>query len=277
MNMEHLYEEVARAAHFVSEKLSIQPQLGIILGTGLSQLTDHFEATEIIPYNIVPGFPASTAPGHRSELVAGYWKGIPVIAMAGRFHYYEGYSMSEVTFPVRVLAMLGIKRLLVSNAAGGTNPDYSAGDLVFIKDHINLHHDNPLRGKNDERLGPRFPDMLHAYDRVLNAKALEAAKQVGVSAHEGVYVGLPGPNLETPAEYRFVHLIGGDVVGMSTVPEVLVARHMEVPLLVVSVVTNQCYPIEALTETTVEEVIEMAQATEPKLVALLERLLPEMI
>ena len=274
--MSYTYEEVNHSAQFVRDRLKEMPKLGIILGTGLSTLTDHFEVSVSIPYEDIPHFPSSTAPGHRGELVAGRWEGVPVIAMAGRFHYYEGYSMKEVTFPVRVLAMLGIKRLLISNAAGGTNADYRAGDLVFIRDHINLHHDNPLRGPNDDRLGIRFPDMLHAYDRKLNAKALLVAKELGVRAHEGVYVGLPGPNLETPAEYQFINRIGGDVVGMSTVPEVIVARHMEVPLLVVSVVTNQCYPLEAISETTAEEVIAMAKATEPKLVNLLERMLADM-
>ena len=164
--------------------------------------------------------------------------GKPVVAMAGRFHYYEGYSMKEVTFPVRVMKFLGIRQLIVSNVSGSTSQHILAGDLVFIKDHINLQPENPLRGANDERLGPRFPDMMKVYDRELNQQALRYAEEQGIRAHEGVYVCLPGPNLETPAEYNFLHRIGGDLVGMSTVPEVIVARHMDIPVFAISVVSN---------------------------------------
>jgi purine-nucleoside phosphorylase len=196
--------------------------------------------------------------------------------MAGRFHYYEGYTMQQITFPVRVMKFLGIQRLFISNAAGSVNQHIYAGDLVFLKDHINLQADNPLRGHNDERLGPRFPDMLHAYDRTLNARALAIAREQGVAAHEGVYLGLQGPNLETPAEYNFAHNMGADVVGMSTVPEVLVARHMSLPLLVVSIATNRCYPIEDIRETSLDDVVAVAKGAEKRLSGIIKALLTEL-
>ncbi|MEN0004994.1 MAG: purine-nucleoside phosphorylase [Bacteroidota bacterium] len=268
-----LYEHLQEALTFIRSVTKFQPQFGIILGTGLGNLSKQIELAAIIPYEDIPHFPTSTVESHQGKLIFGHLSGRPIVAMAGRFHYYEGYSMQQVTFPVRVLKMLDIERLIISNAAGSTNQHIEAGDLVFIKDHINLQPENPLRGPNDERLGPRFPDMLHTYDRALNAKALSIANRLHIRAHEGVYVGLQGPNLETPAEYRFLHTIGGDVVGMSTVPEVLVARHMNLPLLVVSVVSNKCYPIEEIKETTLESVISVVQGVEPKLTALIKELL----
>ena len=267
----HLQETLA----FLRTRTTLEPRFGIILGTGLSALADDIEAETTIPYAEIPHFPVSTVESHRGQLIFGRLNGVPVVAMAGRFHYYEGYSMQEVTFPVRVLSSLKIERLIISNAAGGTNAAYRAGDLVLVRDHINLQPANPLRGPNDERLGPRFPDMLRTYDRALNARALAWCAEQGYRAHEGVYVALPGPNLETPAEYNFLHRIGGDLVGMSTVPEVLVARHGGTPVTVISVVTNQCYPIEEITETTVAEVIEVARVAEPKLGALVAWLVSE--
>jgi len=196
--------------------------------------------------------------------------------MAGRFHYYEGYSMQQVTFPVRVLKFLGIERLIISNVSGSTNAAFEAGDIVFIKDHINLQPENPLRGVNDERLGPRFPDMLDTYDRPLNAKALAIAKANNIRAHEGVYLALQGPNLETPAEYNFIHRAGADVVGMSTVPEVIVAKHMSLPIFVISIVSNKCFPIENITQTTVEAVIQLANEAEPKMRLIVKEILKEL-
>jgi purine-nucleoside phosphorylase len=193
--------------------------------------------------------------------------------MAGRFHYYEGYSMKQVTFPVRVLKFLGIKQLFISNAAGSVNENMKQGDLVFIKDHINMQPENPLRGENDERLGVRFPDMLKTYDRQLNARALAIAKANKITAHEGVYLGLQGPNLETPAEYVFMHRIGADVIGMSTVPEVLVARHSDLPVFVVSVISNQAYPPEIIKETTLEEVVAVVEAITPKVCLIVRELM----
>lgn len=260
-----LYDQIQESLQFIRSKTSFPPKFGIILGTGLGNLANEIEIDTAIPYTEIPHFPESTVKSHKGQLLFGHLEGIPVVAMAGRFHYYEGYTMKEVTFPIRVLHGLGIDRLFISNAAGSTSQHIFAGDIVFVKDHINLHPENPLRGTNDERLGPRFPDMLHAYDKALNAKALDIAKANHIRAHEGVYVGLQGPNLETPAEYNFIHRIGGDLVGMSTIPEVLVARHMDLPIFVLSVATNKCYPIEDIQETTLEDVIAVAQGSEPKM------------
>jgi purine-nucleoside phosphorylase len=265
-----LYTYIQEAASFIRQRTNFQPSTGIILGTGLGRLADEIEAEAVIDYKDIPHFPTSTVQSHRGKLIFGKLAGAPVVAMAGRFHYYEGYSMQQVTFPVRVMKALGVERLIISNAAGSTNAAIEAGDLVFIKDHINLQPENPLRGANDERLGVRFPDLLHTYDRAMIAQATAIAQAKGIRAHEGVYVALPGPNLETPAEYNYVHAIGGDVVGMSTVPEVLVAKHAGLRIFVVSVVSNKCYPIEEIRETSVEDVIAMVEGVEPK-VALIVR------
>ncbi|MEO1436794.1 MAG: purine-nucleoside phosphorylase [Bacteroidota bacterium] len=268
-----LFDRIQEAVAYIEKRAAFQPKHGIVLGTGLSNLTSEMKVVQAIPYGDIPHFPISTVQSHKGQLVLGYLGDEPVVAMAGRFHYYEGYSMEQVTFPIRVMKFLGIDRLIISNAAGGTQAHLHAGDLVFIRDHINLQPENPLRGVNDERLGPRFPDMLKTYDADMLAKAEEAAEKLGISAYTGVYVGLQGPNLETPAEYEYLHRIGGDVVGMSTVPEVIVARHMSVPVFVVSVVTNRCYPIHELTETTVDEVIQVAQSSEPKVTAIVKTLI----
>lgn len=273
--MTQIYEQVQETTTFIRRRTDFQPAYGLILGTGLSSLVDEIEVVAEISYPLLPHFPISTVKSHRGKLIMGHLGGVPVVALAGRFHYYEGYSMQQVTFPVRVLHALGIRRLVISNAAGSTNEWFDPGDVVFVRDHINLQPDNPLRGINDDRLGPRFPDMLHTYDRTLNARALELATHHGLKAHEGVYVALPGPNLETPAEYHFLHTIGGDLVGMSTVPEVLVARHAGLPVFVVSVVSNKCYPIASIKPTTVDDVIAVVEATEPKLRLLIRDLLAE--
>lgn len=259
------YEQIQEAVSYIRAITDFAPRFGIILGTGLGNLTDEIETIAVIPYGDIPHFPVSTVQSHKGQLVFGHLAGQPVVAMAGRFHYYEGYTMQQVTFPVRVLKFLGIERLIISNVSGSVNAEINAGDLVFLRDHINMHPDNPLRGPNDERLGPRFPDMAHAYDRALNARALAIARQRGIRAHEGVYVALPGPNLETPAEYEFMHRIGADVVGMSTVPEVLAARHMSLAVFVISVVSNKSYPIESIKETSVEDVIAIGQSAEPNM------------
>ena len=268
-----LYNQIQEAISFIQKETDFQPEFGIILGTGLAPLADEIELVHEIPYQKIPHFPESTVKGHKSKLIFGKLAGKNVVAMAGRFHYYEGYSMKQVTFPVRVLKFLGIKRLFISNVSGSTNANIDAGDIVFIKDHINLQPENPLRGVNDERLGPRFPDMSKVYDRALNQIALDIAKQNNIKAHEGVYVGLQGPNLETPAEYQFLHRIGGDLVGMSTVPEVIVAAHMSLPIFVLSVVSNKCYPPEVINETTLEEVIELANEVQPKMSLIVKELL----
>lgn len=253
-----LYEQIEEAIQYIRDITDFQPRFGIVLGTGLAGLVDYMEKVEELEYEDIPHFLSPTVDTHRGKLIFGHFGGQPVVVMAGRFHYYEGYSMKEVTFPIRVLKFLGIERLIISNISGSTNPNINAGDLVFLKDHINLQPENPLRGFNDVRLGPRFPEMLKTYDRDLNQKALDYAMENGFKAHEGVYVALAGPNLETPAEYGFLHKIGGDVVGMSTVPEVIVARHMSLPLFVVSVVSNKCYPIDKIPSSSLEEIIEIA-------------------
>jgi purine-nucleoside phosphorylase len=268
-----LYDQIQEALHYIQAQTSFKPQFGIILGTGLGALTDDIEVVQQIAYKDIPHFPEPTVESHQGQLIFGYLSGKPVVAMAGRFHYYEGYSMQQVTFPVRVLKMLGIERLIISNVSGSTNASIEAGDIVFVKDHINLHPENPLRGINDERLGPRFPDMLHTYDRDINQQALRIAKENHIPAHEGVYVSLAGPNLETPAEYFFINRIGGDLVGMSTVPEVLVARHMELPVFVLSVVSNKCFPIETITPTTLESVLALAKIAEPRMRLIVKKLL----
>ena len=268
-----MYNKIQEALKYIRSKTSFVPKTGIILGTGLGEVANSILIESQISYKIIPHFPISTVESHMGKLIFGYLDGHRIVAMAGRFHYYEGYSMKELTFPIRVLKYLGIDRLIISNAAGGTNPEYLAGDLVFVKDHINLQPENPLRGKNDVRLGPRFPDMLHAYDKTINNFALEIARKHDIRAHEGVYVGLQGPNLETPAEYNFIRIIGGDLVGMSTIPEVIVARHMNLGVFVVSVVTNECADIEAITETTLDEAIEVANSAAPKMTIILKEVL----
>ncbi|BDS14031.1 purine-nucleoside phosphorylase [Aureispira anguillae] len=273
-----MYHKIQNAVAYIQDQLpDFLPQIGIVLGTGLGNLSREIDQVLAIPYANIPHFAESTVESHAGKLIFGYLNGVAIVAMAGRFHYYEGYSMEEVTFPIRVLKYLKIERLVISNAAGGVQAHLYPGDLVFIKDHINLHAQNPLRGKNDERLGVRFPDMLKAYDSALNQQALAIAEKNNIRAFEGVYVGTQGPNLETPAEYNFFNLIGGAAVGMSTVPEVLVAKHMNLPVFVVSVISNRCYPIDEITETTVEDVIQVVNQAEAKLTLILKELLVTMV
>ena len=272
-----LYQQIQECLAFIRQRSTTEPRVGIILGTGLSSLVEEIEVEREFVYGLLPYFSASTVATHRGKLVLGTLRGVPVVAMAGRLHYYEGYSMEELTFPVRVLHALGIEHLIISNASGSVNEDICSGDIVFVKDHINLQPDNPLRGHNDDRLGPRFPDMLHTYDRKMNARAMELATKHGLNSHEGVYLALPGPNLETPAEYRMANIMGADLIGMSTVPEVIVARHSGLPVFVVSVVSNKCFPIADLQPTTVEDVIATVQAVEPKLRHLIGDMVEELV
>ena len=265
-----LYDQVQECLKFIQDRCETKPTLGIILGTGLGALTEDIVVEREFVYGLLPYFCISTVASHKGKLIIGTLHGVPVVAMSGRLHYYEGYSMQQLTFPVRVMSALGIKQLIISNASGSVNGDIDAGDLILLRDHINMQPDNPLRGNNDERLGPRFPDMLHAYDRDLNTWVIERAKNHGITAHEGVYLALPGPNLETPAEYRMANLIGADCIGMSTVPEVLVARHEGLPVFVVSVVSNKCFPIAEIQPTTVDDVIATVRAVEDKLRGLME-------
>jgi purine-nucleoside phosphorylase len=265
----HTLEAIERAAAAVREHFSTPPDVGIILGTGMGALGARITLAIAIPYTGIPGFPLSTVETHAGRLLCGVLGGRTVIAMQGRFHRYEGYSLQQVTFPVRVLRALGARTLIVSNACGGMNPGWSAGDLMLIADHINLLGDNPLIGPNDDRLGPRFPDMSEPYAESLRALARDEARRQGITLREGVYVAVPGPNLETRAEYRFLRGIGADVVGMSTVPEVIVAIHAGMRVLGVSVITDMCLP-DTLEPASFEKIIAIAAEAEPRLTALIE-------
>jgi purine-nucleoside phosphorylase len=265
--MQGLYENVEAAAAFIRKAWKGTPHAGIILGTGLGSLVTHIEQEASLEYEEVPHFPRSTAVGHRGRLVCGRLAGLPVMAMEGRFHMYEGYPLEQITLPVRVMKMLGAKLLVVSNACGGMNPYYRCGDIMLIDDHINLLGANPLIGINDDRLGTRFPDMCEPYDHALIERALEIARRENVVAHRGVFVAVAGPNLETRAEYRFLRMIGADVVGMSTVPEVIVAVHAGLKVVGFSIVTDMCLP-DALEPADVSKIIATANAAEPKLTKL---------
>ncbi len=260
-----LLEKILEAVGFIKERITEEYKIGIILGTGLNKLVDEVKISTIIDYKDIPHFPVSTVSSHQSKLIFGTINNKPVVMMAGRFHYYEGHTMEQVTFGIRVLKYLGVEVLLISNVTGGLNETFEVGDVVVVKDHINLHPENPLRGFNDERIGPRFPDMTDAYDIELRIMALRILKENNITHHEGVYAGLQGPNLETPAESNFLHLIGGDIVGMSTVPEVIIARHMDMRTFVASIVSNKCFPLNSIKKTTIESVIEVANLAEPKL------------
>jgi purine-nucleoside phosphorylase len=250
----------------------MEPAIGIILGTGLGGLTKEIRPEAVVDYDRIPHFPVSTVESHHGKLIFGTLAGKPVVAMQGRFHMYEGYSLQQVTFPVRVMHALGVRTLLISNAAGGMNPRFRRGSLMIITDHINLLGDNPLIGPNDETLGPRFPDMSEPYSRALNAQAEDVARELKVRVEKGVFVAVPGPNLETRAEYRFLRQIGADAVGMSTVPENIVANHMGLKVFGVSIITDECFP-DSLQPANVDDIIAVAMATEPKLTALMKGLI----
>jgi len=268
----HTLERVEQAAAAVRERFDAVPDVGVILGTGLGRLGAEIETAVAIDYADIPHFPLSTVESHAGRLLCGRLAGKTVIAMQGRFHRYEGYTLQQVTFPVRVLRALGAHTLVVSNACGGMHPFWRAGDLMLIADHINLLGDNPLTGPNDDRLGPRFPDMSNAYDATLRALTREVALERGIELREGVYVAVSGPNLETRAEYRFLRAIGADVVGMSTVPEVIVAVHAGMRVLGLSIITDMCLP-DALEPATVEKIIKVANGAEPKLTRLVSGVL----
>lgn len=253
-----MLEKIKQSAEYISSRVKDMPKTAVILGTGLGELVNHIEVTEEIPYSEIPNFPVSTVEGHSGKLIFGKLGNKRVMAMQGRFHYYEGYDMRLVTFPVRVMKQLGINTLFVSNAAGAMNPTFKVGDLMIITDHINLFPDHPLRGKNYDELGPRFPDMSEAYSKRLIAKAKQIAKENDIRLVEGVYVGTQGPTFETPAEYRYFHRIGGDAVGMSTVPEVIVARHSGMEVFGMSVVTD--LGVEGVVENVSHEEVQKAAA-----------------
>jgi purine-nucleoside phosphorylase len=268
--MTALYDQIQEAAAAVRAKWAVTPRAGIILGTGLGKLADEISDRVVFPYEAIPHFPRSTAPTHKGQLVCGTLGGKPVVAMEGRFHFYEGWTLQQVTFPVRVMKALGCDVLIASNACGGMNPQYRNGDIMLIEDHINLLGDNPLIGPNDDRLGDRFPDMCHAYDRGLLALAKRVAVDEKIPVQQGVFVAVAGPCLETRAEYRFLRLIGADVVGMSTVPEVIVGVHGKMRCLGLSVITDLCLP-DALKPVSLAEIIHTANEAEPKLRALVRR------
>jgi len=259
------YDKVQEASAWIKPKLQEVPRHAFILGTGLGGFELDGDISTVIRYQDIPHFPMSTVQSHAGEMIIGNKNGISIILMSGRFHYYEGYSAQEITFPIRVLKALGIQHLYLTNAAGGINPHYKEGDLVIIRDHINMMPDHPLRGPNDNRLGVRFPDMLHAYDKDKINNFQQMAKKLNIHLHQGVYLALQGPSLETPAEYKMAHILGADLVGMSTVPEVIVANHEGMLVTAFSIVSNVCFPTSLLTPTTVDEVIQTVQKSSGKL------------
>mgnify|MGYP001765897774 FL=1 len=267
-----MLEKIKATANYIKERINATPEVGIILGTGLGGLVKEIEIKESIPYSEIPNFPVSTVDGHAGRLIYGTLGNREVLAMQGRFHYYEGYSMKEVTFPVRVLKSVGISHLFVSNASGGLNPDWHVGEIVIISDHINFFPEHPLRGKNESELGPRFPDMSKCYDERLRNKAKLIALENNIVVKEGVYVGVSGPTFETPSEYKMFRLLGGDLVGMSTVPEVIVARHMNLKVFGISIVTDSGVPGE-IVEISHEEVQEVAMKAEPKMTLIMKNLI----
>lgn len=265
---EIMYEKIQETKKFIDKAAGYAPEIGIVLGTGLGNFTNQIEILKTIPYAEIPNFPVSTVMGHQGEMIFGKVKDKTIVALKGRFHYYEGYSMQQVTFPIRVLQALGIKHLFLSNASGGTNSDFEVGDMMIIEDHINLTGQNPLIGKNDERLGPRFPDMSEVYDRKLIELAMQVAKDKQIKYVKGVYAAVTGPNYETPAEYRYIQKIGADAVGMSTVPEAIVACHAGLSCFAVSVISDLGVEgkIEKITH---EAVIDAASLVEPHMTRLI--------
>lgn len=271
-----MLEKIKETAEYIRSQMTTQPHIGIILGTGLGNLAMQITDRQEIPYQSIPNFPVSTVEGHSGKLIIGKLGGVDVLAMQGRFHYYEGYNMKEVTFPVRVMHAVGIDTLFVSNASGGVNPDFEIGDLMIITDHINVFPEHPLRGKNYNELGPRFPDMSEAYDKQLIAKAKQIASANNIRVVEGVYVGTQGPTFETPAEYRYFRAIGGDAVGMSTVPEVIVANHAGMRVFGMSIITDLGVPGK-IVEVSHEEVQEIGNKAQPLMTLIMTRLIQQNI
>ena len=260
-------ENIRAAADYIKSRGVDSPTIGIVLGTGLGNLALQIDAEKTIEYGDIPNFPVSTVESHSGKLIYGNLNGKKVLAMQGRFHYYEGYNGREITFPIRVMKLLGVEKLLISNAAGTVNPNFKKGELMLIDDHINMLPDNPLRGKNFDELGPRFPDMSQPYNKAMNNLLHEIAKEKGITLHEGVYTPVAGPNLETRAEYRYLRTIGTDAVGMSTVPEVIVANHMSMPCVAISVLTDECDP-DNLHPVSIADILEIAGRAEKDLTKL---------
>jgi purine-nucleoside phosphorylase len=267
--MTELRQKIDEAIKFIRTKTDMKPGIGIILGTGLGGLVKEIKKEIMIEYGKIPHFPVSTVESHHGKLIFGTLSGKKIVAMQGRFHMYEGYNLKQVTFPVRVMKFLGVESLLISNAAGALNPLFQKGDVMIMSDHINLLGDNPLIGPNDDELGPRFPDMSEAYSKELIALAEQAALDLKIRTQKGVYVAMPGPNLETRAEYRFLRIIGADAVGMSTVPEDIVAVHMGMKVLGFSILTDECFP-DALKPALLEEILKVAMKAEPKMTSIMK-------
>lgn len=267
-----MFEKVQETVNYIKSKTNFSPEFGVILGSGLGRFTEDINVEFTLPYNEIPNFPVSTVEGHKGALVFGTIGNKKVVAMQGRFHYYEGYDMKEVTFPVRVMKFLGVEKLVVSNASGGVNPFYKVGDIVIIYDHINMMPEHPLRGKNDERFGPRFVNMSEPYSRELITKAKNIAIKLNIEVKDGIYYGLQGPTFETLSEYRMVKIVGADCVGMSTVPEVIVARHMNMEVFGISVITDigDEHSINTISH---QEVLEAAEKAEPKVRMLIKELI----
>ncbi len=266
-----MWKKIVETTEYINQAYNKQPVIGIVLGTGLGGLVNEINIEKTLDYESIPNFPVSTVESHSGKLIFGELGGKIIVAMQGRFHYYEGYSAEEVTFPIRVMKMLGVKHLLVSNASGGVNPDFEVGEIMLINDHINLFPEHPLRGKNIDELGSRFPDMSAPYDKKMIGLAKEIAAEKGIKVSEGIYAGLTGPALETPAEYNYIRIIGADTVGMSTVPEVIVARHMDIPVFAVSIITDLGVPGK-IKKVNVAEIIAVANKQEPKMTAIMKEL-----
>lgn len=267
-----LLAQMKEAAEFINSKTQVKPSIGIILGTGLGGLVKEIEIIDEIPYELIPHFPVSTVESHSGKLIFGKLGGKQVVAMQGRFHYYEGYNMQQVTFPVRVMKLLGIERLFVSNASGGVNPDFEVGEIMILDDHINLFPAHPLIGKNIDELGPRFPDMSEPYDHAMIALGKQIAADNNIKVSVGTYAALTGPTLETPSEYGYVRAIGADAVGMSTIPEVIVARHMEIPCFAISIITDLGVPGK-IQKVSLQDVIDVASRQEPKMTLIMRELI----
>ena len=271
--MSPVYKKLRETVDSIRSRCGLQPAIGLILGSGLGAFADLFRERAVLPYSTLPHFPSSTVEGHPGNMVFGIFEGVPVVALQGRVHLYEGYSISDAAYPARVLGVLGIRRLIVTNAAGGVNESFKAGDLMLITDHINMMGSNPLTGPNPDALGPRFPDMSEAYDPEMRAIAVEAARERGINLRQGVYVGVPGPSYETPAEIRMLRFCGADAVGMSTVPEVIAANHMKIPVLGISCIANMAAGIGPR-KLSHQEVLDTAERASGAISSLLGGILP---
>jgi purine-nucleoside phosphorylase len=270
-----MLKKIKETTTYIRSKIEFEPEFGIVLGTGLGGLVKEIEIIGTLPYTDIPNFPLSTVKGHKGQLIFGKLGGKNVVAMQGRFHYYEGYTMEEVTFPIRVMKFLGIRLLILSNAAGGVNPEYEIGDLMIIRDHINLMGNNPLIGKNDTGLGPRFPDMSDAYDKKIIRHATKIARIHNFHFQVGVYAAVTGPTFETPSEYKYIRVLGADAVGMSTVPETIVARHMSLPVFAVSVISD--LGVEGkIVEISHDDVIDAASLVEPKMTLVIKEMIEKL-